>query len=180
MRTEELRIGMKVNHPNHGLGVVKSISEQLAEIRFDDGTHTVAPDTSGMEPAGEQAAISGLQMPLNLFIQQVIEETVENLNLVEQDITVDALAERWKDGKLVLHPHNPALQPKEVPLEIFFHKIVMMRNNLRTLEQKINAHKGLSDSEKFELQQYISRSYGSMTTFNVLFKRTADQFNSGD
>ncbi len=179
MRTEELRIGMKVNHPHHGVGVVKSISEQLCEIRFDDGTHTVAPDTSGMEPAGEQAAVPGLQMPLNLFIQQVIEETVESLDLVEQDITVNDLAERWKGGKLVLHPHNPALQPKDVPLETFFHKIVMMRNNLRTLEQKVNAHKGLSDSEKFELQQYITRCYGSMTTFNVLFKRTVDQFNSG-
>ncbi len=132
-----------------------------------------------MEPAGEQASVSGLQVPLNLFIQQVIEETVDNLNLVEPDITVDGLAERWKDGNLVLHPHNPALQPKEVPVETFFHKIVMMRNNLRTLEQKLNSHKGLSDSEKFDMQQYISRCYGSMTTFNVLFKRTADQFNSG-
>jgi len=170
---------MKVNHPNHGVGIVKSLSEQLAEIRFDDGTHMVAPETSGMEPAGEQASVTGLQMPLNLFIQQVIEETVDALDLVEPDITVDSLAERWQHGKLVLHPHNPALQTKEIPLETFFHKIVMVRNNLRTLEQKINAHKGLSDSEKFEIQQYITRSYGSMTTFNVLFKRTIDQFKAG-
>lgn len=170
---------MKVRHPNHGEGIVKSISQQLAEIRFDDGTHMVAPETSGMEAAGEQASVTGLQIPLNLFIQQVIEETVSALDLVEPDITVDALAERWQNGKLVLHPHNPALQAKEVPLETFFHKIVMMRNNLRTLEQKINGHKGLSDSEKFDLQQYITRSYGSMTTFNVLFKRTIDQFKTG-
>ena len=66
MRTEELRIGMKVTHPHHGVGVVKNISEQLTEVRFDDGTHMVAPETSGMEPAGEQASVTGLQMPLNL------------------------------------------------------------------------------------------------------------------
>ena len=176
MKLESLHLGMRLRHPQYGLGTVKSINPTAAEIEFTDGTHTVAPEPAGVEPAEPQAGLSGLSMPLKELIQESAEATVRALGL-ERPETVDAqLGARWHKGKLVMHPADLSLQTKEVSLETFFHKIVMVRNNLRVLEQKINAHAQLSDAEKVEMQQYITRSYGSLTTFNILFKEKDDQF----
>ena len=85
------------------------------------------------------------------------------------------LGDRWKGGMMLLQPADKSQKPKEVPVDVFFHKIVMLRDRLRVMEQKINASK-LEEIEKVELQQYITRIYGSLTTFNVLFKSQSDYF----
>jgi hypothetical protein len=178
MRLQAMHIGMKVRHPELGTGTVKSISEHVADIRFDSGLRSLAPEQSDLEPAEALAEVSGLAMPLTAFVAEIASAIVKEMGLERDDTLVEQLAVRWNKGMMVLRPADPALQNKEVPLEAFFHKIVMMRNNLRVLEQKINGHPQLSDAEKVEFQQYISRCYGSMTTFNLLFKRESDQFKS--
>jgi len=166
MKIAALHIGQKVKHQQYGAGVVKSISEHAAEVRFDDALRTVDPERSGMTPAEPTASLAGLEMPLEQLLRTTVETVIEQLGT------------RWHRGRLVLHPADPALQTKEVPLEVLFHKLVGIRNQLRVLEQKINGHPNLTDGEKVELQQYVTRSYGSLTTFNLLFKSKEDQFSS--
>jgi hypothetical protein len=86
------------------------------------------------------------------------------------------IAPKWDGGKLILQPFDPSLQSKDVPLSLFFKKITSVREKLRVLEQKINNHPSLSPEEKMELQQLITRAYGSLTTFNVLFREESDRF----
>ncbi len=173
-----MHIGMKVKHSEYGLGTVKNISEHMADIRFDSGLRTISPEHCDMQAAEAQAEISGLNIPLTTLIAETVGALVDKLDLKQDDAHVEQLASRWQKGTMQLRPSDPSLQAKEVPLETFFHKIVMMRNNFRVLEQKINSHPQLSDAEKVEMQQYISKCYGSMTTFNILFKDEGDQFRS--
>jgi hypothetical protein len=179
MNIESLHIGMKVRHPQYGVGVVRSLTEHTAEIAFDDAPRTIAPASSDLQPAEATATLSELQVPLANLIRETAHATVEALGLEKKDVIVEGLANRWQNGTLLMQPADSSLQPKDVPMETFFHKIVMIRNNLRVLEQKINASDKLSDADKFELHQYITRCYGSLTTFNILFKNKDDQFRSG-
>src|SRR5437764_701980 len=178
MNIGSLTVGMRVKHPQYGVGTVKTVSERTAEVRFDDAQRTIDPELSGITPAEPTVAVSGLETPLQQFVQEMIEAVIERMGYEKPTAVVEQLGPRWHRGRAVLHPADPTLQTKEIPLEVFFHKVVGMRNQLRVLEQKINSHPTLSDGEKIELQQYVSRCYGSLTTFNLLFKNKEDQFSS--
>jgi len=95
---------------------------------------------------------------------------------LREEHTEVRLANKWEGGSIVLKPGDPGTAPKEIPLDALLHKVVMIRDRLRVLEAKINAHEKLSDAEKVDFQQYVTRCYGSLTTFNVLFKEEKDKF----
>jgi len=98
---------------------------------------------------------------------------LENWSDVSQ---VVELGDKWNNGTMILKPEDDSMKTKEIPIETFFHKIVMVRDRIRVMEQRINASKKLDDEDKVNLQQYITRIYGSLTTFNVLFKYKDDHF----
>jgi hypothetical protein len=106
-------------------------------------------------------------------VRDAIREVLEEMQLPQRPVT---MAPRYEGGVLEIKPKDPSLKSKELPVEDFFHKIVMIRDRFRVLEQKINAHDKLSEQDKVELQQYITRCYGSLTTFNILFEDKEDHF----
>jgi hypothetical protein len=176
MNTPILTPGMKIMHAHHGEGIVEKVSAGSAEIRFGSELRTIDPRLADIKVPEPTIRVGEAEVPAKQFIEGIVESTVSRLGIEKPDAVVSQLGPRWQNGKLVMHPADPTLQTKEVPMETFFHKIVMVRNQLRVLEQKINAHEKLSDGEKVEMQQYITRCYGSLTTFNVLFKEKEEQF----
>jgi hypothetical protein len=178
MKIVDLRAGLQVLHPQYGLGEVKVLTEKTAEVLFNEGRKTLTGELAAeLKPAEPRAKLEGLEKPLQDLIAEVVDATVEKLNLkVDADELSPQLAPRWVGGKVVLHPNDAALAAKEIELEVFFRKIVLVRDYLRVLEQKINAHPKLNDAERIELQYYITKSYGSLTTFNLLFKEKEQTF----
>jgi len=127
---------------------------------------TGMPFVSAREPSGVTMTVNGSEIDLERLLRRVIRE--------ESGLTAVTPADKWIGGDVVLRPGREGLQEKVIPIETFFHKIVMVRDKIRVLEQKVNAHPGLSDAEKVEFQQYITRVYGSLTTFNILFAERKD------
>ncbi len=113
--------------------------------------------------------------PVTLDETQDLELLLRRIVREEAGLTPVAPAARWRGGQLVLRPRDPGLQEKSWPIESFFHKVVMLRNRLRTLEQQVNAS-DLPDDQKLKLQAYVTGCYGSLTSFNLLFADEADQF----
>jgi hypothetical protein len=167
---ELLGIGSRINHPTYGQGVVIRLHKRIYDVCFIEG---------GIKPVSkdfEVEVIESIEAEYNVSFSDAEDALIKILREWSDITEVVSIADRWKDGVMILQPGDRSLQSKEIPIDIFFNKIVMLRDRLRVMEQKINAHKVLTNDEKIELQQYITRIYGSLTTFNVLFKHKGDQF----
>lgn len=183
MSAQTLGIGSRVEHPHFGRGVVVESLPETVSIWFKNSgsTKSVSRDFAGMRileavEAAPAAAAGDGDARLSMAEIEHALETVLDRRLHDAADEIVPLGARWNGGTLVLQPADASLQAKELPIETFFHKIVMVRDRLRLIEQKINAHKGLSPEEKVDLQQYITGIYGSLTSFNVLFKEVHHQF----
>lgn len=137
------------------------------------------PRTPGASASQRSAPDAPPPLPQEIDIDMDIEEfrrVLRDVLAEELGVSRVPMSARWEGGELVLVPGKPGTQEKRVPLDAFFHKIVMIRDKLRVLEQKLNAHEGLSDADKVQMQQYITGCYGSLTTFNLLFAERDDAF----
>lgn len=166
-----LAISSRINHPEFGMGVVTNVTSKHYWVTFiENGLETIDINS-------EFEVIEAVEDEVDTISFFEVETTLKNMLKQWSDISeVIPIADKWKGGKLILEPKDTNLQSKEIPMETFFHKIVMVRDRVRVMEQKINASK-LDDQDKVDLQQYITRIYGSLTTFNVLFKIKEHQFS---
>ncbi len=166
-----LGIGSRINHSKYGKGVVTNVSSQHYWVTFiENGLETIAIDD-------DFEVIQSVENEVDAVSFYDVEQSLKQLLQRWSDVTERvSISDKWKNGLIILQPQNQELQAKEIPIETFFHKIVMVRDRLRVMEQKINASENLGETEKIDLQQYITRIYGSLTTFNVLFKLKDDQF----
>ena len=175
MKEQEIAAGTRVKHSLYGMGYVCSASLVNCDIIFERGglisfsKKTVAEDLELLDNSDADSNEPKLTLA---EVEEVLNAVLEKHNAIEYKVP---LGDKWENGTLVLQPNN-GTQPKEMPIETFFHKIVMVRDKLRVLEQNINSHKKLTDEEKVDLQQYITRIYGSLTSFNLLFKDKEDYF----
>ena len=169
-----LGVGSKITHPSLGRGVIVDIGSEFYTIWFkgSNTTKSISKDFQlDIVSAAEHSDVTSVVdlADLEMMLNRVLDARADIQEMVE-------LGNKWENGVVILKPGEENLQSKEFPIETFFHKIVMVRDRLRVLEQNINSHKLLSDEDKVNMQQYITRAYGSLTTFNVLFKNPLDAF----
>jgi hypothetical protein len=167
-----LGIGTRLQHTIHGPGVIAGIRYATYLVSFiHHGIIEVDKTDTKLDDIQPENVTEEIETNSN------VEKSLLKILRLWGDVSeVVKLGDRWVGGTMLLQPKDTSLKPKEIPIEIFFHKIVMARDRLRVLEQNINSNKNLSDEEKVNLQQYITRIYGSFTTFNVLFKNKEHWF----
>jgi len=165
-----LGIGSRINHPEYGKGVVTNVTSKHYWVTFiDNGLETLEIDS-------EFEVIEAAEDEVDTISFFEVEQSLKSILKRWSDVSeVVIIADKWKGGKLIMQPGDPNLKFSELPIDTFFHKITMVRDRLRVMEQKINSS-SLGEQEKIDLQQYITRSYGSLTSFNVLFKLKSQQF----
>lgn len=169
-----IEVGSIVDHEKYGKGKVIAVEETFYRIDFGKrGIFEIRKNSDAITEVVIEKQENG---NTNYNMEELEKMFIRVLNDYSDIQKPIELGERWKGGKMVLHPENPSQKGKEIPIETFFHKIVMVRDRLRVMEQNINSHPKLSDEEKVNLQQYITRIYGSLTTFNVLFADDKDHF----
>jgi len=130
-------------------------------------------------PPGSASAPNAGAPPIAIELPELENMNSEDLKALLREALEESdvqLAPKWEGGTVILKPRDPALQAREIPIDQLLHKVVMIRDRMRVLEQKLNANPKLSDAEKVDLQQYVTRCYGSLTTFNQLFRDKADHF----
>ena len=165
-----LGIGSRINHTEFGNGVVTNVTSKHYWVTFIEG------GLETLEIDDEFDVIEATEDDVDTVSFYEVEKSLRNILKKWSDVSeVISIADKWKGGKLILEPGDINLQGKELPIDTFFHKITMVRDRLRVMEQKINSS-NLDEQDKIDLQQYITRSYGSLTSFNVLFKLKSQQF----
>jgi hypothetical protein len=161
-----------LQHIQHGPGVIVGVRYATYLISFINvGIKEIDKTDNGLDDIIPENVTTELET-----VSSVETSLLKILRMWSDVNEVVPLGDRWKGGVMLLQPADKTQKPKEVPVDVFFHKIVMLRDRLRVMEQQINAHKLLSDEDKVNLQQYITRIYGTLTTFNVLFKNKEQWF----
>jgi hypothetical protein len=167
-----LGIGTRLQHTQHGPGVIVGIRYATYLISFiHSGIKEIDKDDQRLEEIIPENVTEEIET--HSEVERSLLKILRLWNGVSETV---AIGDRWQGGTMLLQPADKSLKPKEVPIEDFFHKIVMLRDRVRVMEQQINAHKVLADEDKVALQQYITRIYGTLTTFNVLFKNKEQWF----
>jgi len=165
---EQLKLGpgTRLQHTHYGPGVIVAVKYATYIISF---IHHGVKEIDKTDPNLDEIIAENVSAELET-ISDVEKSLLKILRLWNGNGEVVPLGDRWLGGTMLLQPADPSQKAKEVPIDVFFHKIVMLRDRLRVMEQQINAHKKLTDEDKVSLQQYITRIYGTLTTFNVLFR----------